>query len=64
MDNTPARLLRALLGLVICLAGLGVAVVAIVLIVQNAWGWIFLVGPLAAVLATLSLRWGTGLISR
>ena len=63
MDNTPARLLRALLGLVICLAGVGAAVIAIALTVENAWGWIFLIGPLAAVLATLSLRWGTGLIS-
>lgn len=64
MDTTPARLLRALLGLVICLAGVGAAVIAIVLTLENAWGWIFLVGPLALILSSLFLRWGTHLISR
>ncbi len=63
MENTTARLFRALMGLVICVVGAGIAVIAIILTVEYAWGWIFLVGPVALVLAALSIRWGTRLIS-
>lgn len=63
MENTTAGLFRALLGLVICVVGTGIAVIAIILTVEYAWGWIFLVGPAALVLAALSIRWGTRLIS-
>ena len=63
MENTTARLFRALMGLVICVVGVGIAVIAIILTVEYAWGWIFLVGPIALVLAALSIRWGTRLIS-
>lgn len=62
--NTMMRLLRALIGLGICAAGAGAAAIAVVLTVENAWGWIFLVGPIALVLTGLCLRWGTRLISR
>ncbi|GAA2050032.1 hypothetical protein GCM10009820_06000 [Leifsonia soli] len=63
MENTTARLFRALMGLVICVVGAGIAVIAIILTVEYAWGWIFLIGPVALVLAALSTRWGTRLIS-
>lgn len=63
MENTTARLFRALLGLVICVVGAGIAVIAIILTVEYAWGWTFLVGPVALVLAVLFIRWGTRLIS-
>jgi putative Ca2+/H+ antiporter (TMEM165/GDT1 family) len=64
VKNTTARLFRALLGLVICVVGAGTALIAIILTLEYAWGWIFLVGPLALLGAALLIRWGSRLISQ
>lgn len=63
MVNSTARIFRTLLGLVIRVAGVGTAAVAVILAMEYAWGWVFLVGPLALIVSMLCLRWGTRLIS-
>lgn len=58
-----ARTFRVVLGLLLCgVGGLG-AIALMVVTIQQAWGWIFLVGPVSILVAVLLIRLGTKLLA-
>ena len=63
MHDLLTRTVRVVLGLLICIIGSMGAIVLIVVTIQNAGAWIFLVAPVSIIVAILLLRLGTRLIA-